>query len=56
MLLLSCMHLGNFYYYGYQVVIAHLNKEHLAQKRVTAESLVLINLEEICLEVSFKER
>ena len=33
--------------------LARINKKNLAQKRLTEESLVVINLEQICLEVSF---
>jgi len=36
--------------------IARLNKEHLAQKRVIEESLIVINFEQVRFEVSFTNR
>jgi len=38
------------------LLIACLTKEHLAQKRVTEDRLVVINFEQACLKVSFTKR
>ena len=39
-----------------QSFIARLNEKHLAQKRVTVESIVVLSFDQVCLEVSFTKR
>ena len=38
------------------IIYSEPKQKHLAQKHVTEESLVVINFEQICLEVSFTKR